>query len=519
MPEKALQFWNKPKDGFKDHVDELLNETSGAVSREILILARRLDAEAAAIWMNALAKKYDGQDRFYLAALNIACGSDPARRDAILADFDKHFPEWNDKVADLVWELRPKVMLPKLEGYLKDAKLTPAQKARIVEILAASDDIAAGKSMVNLLAADHPAEVKALALANLRLFLPTKWKELATSQELYDAIKRLMADDKTRITGLQLIAAANAVEWVRDVRIYVSDKNATPTMRSEAIRTLGQLKDHRAMEALIALTLPENEDSLQCIAALGNHLPTGSRLMAGATDGRDFLKSLMKNDKASVAMKSAAIGALSGNKDGSDYLIALQEKKELPPELAATAGILLRNSPFEPSRKKALIAFPAVGKLDLKKLPANVDLAKLTGSVSNGKKVFLASFKGEAQCMKCHTVHKEGGAIGPDLSAIGKKASRENLFESILQPSKAIADQYVTWKVDTEDGQSITGLMVKETPTEWTLRDANGKDYVLPAKGSERKKLPTSLMPEDIAKALTEQELIDLVEYLFSLKE
>ena len=43
---------------------------------------------------------------------------------------------------------------------------------------------------------------------------------------------------------------------------------------------------------------------------------------------------------------------------------------------------------------------------------------------------------------------------------IGKKGSRENLFESILPPSKAIADQYVSWKIDTLDGQTITGLLV-----------------------------------------------------------
>ena len=60
-----------------------------------------------------LAKKYDGKDRFYLEAIGIAVGHhDKARRDIILADFDKQFPEWNDKVADLVWELRPPAMMP-----------------------------------------------------------------------------------------------------------------------------------------------------------------------------------------------------------------------------------------------------------------------------------------------------------------------------------------------------------------------------------------------------------------------
>src|SRR5207237_1732072 len=98
-----------------------------------------------------LAKLYDGQDIFYRAALNIACGTDPKRRDAILADFDKHFPEWNDRIADLVWELRPKSVLPRLGTLLTDAKLTPAQKARVVDILAASDDPSAGRTLLGVL--------------------------------------------------------------------------------------------------------------------------------------------------------------------------------------------------------------------------------------------------------------------------------------------------------------------------------------------------------------------------------
>ena len=86
-----------------------------------------------------LAKHYDGRDRFYLAAIGIAVGSDPKRREIILADFDKQFPEWNDKVADLVWELRPPVMMPKLVTMLGERKLTEEQRARIVDILATQD--------------------------------------------------------------------------------------------------------------------------------------------------------------------------------------------------------------------------------------------------------------------------------------------------------------------------------------------------------------------------------------------
>ena len=69
-------------------------------------------------------------------------------------------------------------------------------------------------------------------------------------------------------------------------------------------------------------------------------------------------------------------------------------------------------------------------------------------------------------------------------------------------------------------GQDITGLIVEETPTEITLRDANGKDYNDRQEGHRRRRrrVPVSIMPEDIVAALTEDELIDLVEYLLTLK-
>src|SRR4029434_1642073 len=111
-----------------------------------------------------------GQDIFYRAALNIACGTDPTRRDAILADFDKQFPEWNDKVADLAWELRPKSVLPRLGKLLAHPKISVMQRARVLDILAANDDIAAGATMLEVLAGDAAPEMKSRALGSLKLY-------------------------------------------------------------------------------------------------------------------------------------------------------------------------------------------------------------------------------------------------------------------------------------------------------------------------------------------------------------
>jgi putative heme-binding domain-containing protein len=111
------------------------------------------------------------------------------------------------------------------------------------------------------------------------------------------------------------------------------------------------------------------------------------------------------------------------------------------------------------------------------------------------------------------------GSIGPDLSVIGSKGSRENLFESILYPSKAIADQYVTWLIETKKGLSLSGLIVEETPQQVVLRDANGKDTRIDKKDIDSREMsPTSLMPNDLLLYMTEDDLTNIVEYLASLK-
>jgi putative heme-binding domain-containing protein len=483
-----------------------------AARRELLITIRALEPHFAASVFYPLAKLYDGQDHFYRAALNIACGTDPKRRAAILADFNKHFPEWNDKVADLVWELRPKSVLPRLEKLLADAKLSDAQKGRIVDILAVNDDPAAGKSLLALLRSNPPAAVRDRALENLRLFLPTKWKGLAGGPEMKQIIVELLARDETRVIGLQLIAVDRRPEWAEMAGAIALDKQAPAALRGEAIRTLGKLK------ALGNVALDDAELAPAAIEAIGRHLVAGNRDSDAANLALKFLQEVILLEKLTPESR-AALSALGGSQAGSAWLLNQKERGLLPEALAADTGRLLRNSPFQPIRNKAMLLFPPPGKLDPAKLPAIPVLAKRTGDVGRGKRLLAASVKSEAQCLKCHTIRGVGGQIGPDLSMIGKKASRENLLESILLPSKAIADQYLQYQIETKSGQQVMGLIVAQDASAVTLRDANGKDYTFNRRDIESMtKSQVSIMPADIVKALSEDELLDVVEYLLTLR-
>lgn len=136
------------------------------------------------------------------------------------------------------------------------------------------------------------------------------------------------------------------------------------------------------------------------------------------------------------------------------------------------------------------------------------------GDAAAGERVFF-HLRGP-RCYVCHRIDGRGGAIGPDLSTIGRSTTRDKLIESILAPSKEIAPQFVTWRIVTSDGRIHTGAIVEEGPhSTVTLADTQGKLEVLNRNAIEdRQALPTSIMPEKLHELMTYQEFRDLLAYL-----
>ncbi|HEV3025581.1 MAG TPA: HEAT repeat domain-containing protein, partial [Pirellulales bacterium] len=480
---------------------------------------RNVPPQRARTYVLDLARHYDGKDRFYLEAIGIAVGHhDKERRDIILKDFEKEFPDWNEKVADLVWELRPPDILPTLEKRLADAKLPAAQRGRIVDILATSDDKGSGQVLLKGLESDVPPEVRDKIIDNLKLFLPGKWQNLRQSKELTESIKRLLGQPETRATGLALIGVAQMSDQLSTVIEAAENVKETGPARQAAIRTLGELPTPKAAEALVKLLKTEPADLRPAVTAALAGLSEQKANKQAADNALKALQGLVKDNAADKDLPVSAVAALAGTRPGTEWLLGLGTKGELPDALKADTGRVLRNSAFPDLRNRALIVF-APGKLDPKKLPEIAVLARRTGDAARGKELMRASVKNDMQCMKCHTVRGTGGHVGPDLSVIGKKASRENLFESILYPSKAIADQYIVWVIETKKGLQYSGLLIEETPAAVTLRDGNGKDTKIDKKDIDtREKSPKSLMPDDLLRYISEAELVDMVEYLFTLK-
>jgi putative heme-binding domain-containing protein len=138
------------------------------------------------------------------------------------------------------------------------------------------------------------------------------------------------------------------------------------------------------------------------------------------------------------------------------------------------------------------------------------------GDAARGKDFF---FRSGSLCVSCHKVNGTGGNVGPDLGQIGKKYTRGQILESILEPSKFVDPQYVAYVVETEDGKVHTGLLASKTDKEVVLRDVEGKEVRLPAgKVASMTASKQSLMPEQLLRDLTAEQAADLLEFLASLK-
>src|SRR5262249_46468164 len=149
-------------------------------------------------------------------------------------------------------------------------------------------------------------------------------------------------------------------------------------------------------------------------------------------------------------------------------------------------------------------------------LPPISALVKLRGNPARGQVLFAK----EGTCANCHIVNGAGKEVGPNLSEIGKKLSREALYESILFPSASISHNYETSVIETKKGEVVSGILVSQTPDEVAVKGADALVRTFKRADVESiTRSPVSLMPADLTKTLTVQDLADVVEYMLTLRE
>lgn len=136
--------------------------------------------------------------------------------------------------------------------------------------------------------------------------------------------------------------------------------------------------------------------------------------------------------------------------------------------------------------------------------------------LTRGRELF---FGRRANCGQCHAVGPQGGRVGPDLSTIGASRGARDLLEAILYPSASFARGYEPFAVTLTDGRSLTGMIVRESSTTVTFRQADLSEVRIErSEIEEQVAAATSIMPKGLDQQLSEEEFLDLMAYLRSLK-
>ena len=287
---------------------------------------------------------------------------------------------------------------------------------------------------------------------------------------------------------------------IRRAESLASRPDAPPDHRADAVRLLAVLEPAPRKELFQRLVDPKEADDVQAAAVQA----------LGRIPGDDVGTFLLGRWRAlSATVRGEAAEALLAEPGRTRLLVAAMRKGEVQtwtlnfgqkrdlimnddPEIRALARPLLEQPPEE--REKVLKRYEAA--LDRE------------GDERRGREVF------DRVCAKCHRKDGKGAQVGPDLGSVRNRAP-SLLLADILLPSRAIAQNYESYVVETASGDVLEGIVASQTPSAIALRREGALERVVPR--SEIRKMYASnlsAMPADLEQQVDVQQMADLLALL-----
>jgi len=502
----ALRMCRLTKGDVVGLVEKLAADPSVAVRRECAIALKGKAGDRADRAWAGLVLKHKAGDRWELEALGIgADGLWDARLAAWLA---KIGDQWKTPVArEIVWRSRADGSAAMICGLIGDAATTTSESLALIRAIDFQDRARVAEAVPLLVKTiGGPDEKRRVILPELVMHLEpvaaadsvltTRIEEAAGyaagTQKFVDIVQRFALKD--RIGDLVKIASAEGT----------AEQLASAAVGAAIDSDMGRDAGAAAVQAVLAGADPAATGRL--VTAIG---------IRGSGRTTALLKGILADADAASEIKAAAVRAMARSQQGAKDLVAMAKAGELSGVLPQVAAMAIASCPWGDIRQAAADVLPMPNAKGGEKLPPVADMLKRKGNPEVGKAVFL----GAGTCGKCHVVNGEGKGVGPNLSGVGAKLSREALYESILAPSAGISHSYETWTALLEDGRSVTGMLVSQSPEQIVIKGADAIDVTIPAGEVEQLiKQPVSLMPADLATTLSAEELVDVVTWMETLR-
>jgi putative heme-binding domain-containing protein len=358
-----------------------------------------------------------------------------------------------------------------------------------------------------------PADLRKQAMAWLADAATTR--KLKPAGDLA-ALGGILAGEASRDAALQAAAIRLASTW-KDVsvapalRTLAMDAKAAPAMRRVAIEGLVAIGDPASREALARLASPGQPFPLRSLAIAGL---AGFDLDGAATAAAKCLgEATAQEDPAEL------VAAFLNRKDGPERLAHALGQQALKPDVAKVSLRYMYSVGHSDAALTEVLS-KAAGIVSDAPPPTPEEVAKLAdevvakGDPARGEAIFRRK---DLSCMKCHSVSRAGGQVGPELSAVGGSSPTDYIVNSILNPNLAVKEQYVTRVFELSSGKVLTGIVIDRDDVRVNVRDVNGQTITIPTADIDDEAEGRSLMPQGLTMFLTRSELVDLARFVSEL--
>ena len=485
----------------------LVGDPDPQVRREAALMLRESPAEAKVDAWLRLADAYDGADRWYLSALRIAAAG---AEDAIFRALRKRKPGWDANVARLYWVLQAQASVPYLQRIASDPSLATDQRVQALDALGWQPALSVGRAVASIAAGrSQPSELRNRALYFLGKQLYSEWGDLRNDSRVVAAVNRSLADEATRRAALELAAQLAHPASADQLGRLAADDSVLEADRVIAIRTLGAVGGSD-VKGVLRRRIVDGPIPLRIAAIEGLGALTPDDL-------EETLRETVLSD-APNEVRTAALRVLGRRPPGQQLILDMEESLELPAEMRAQASSIVNSSRNAEVRDRAAAVLPPPKSRNDQPVVRVRKIVEAVGSANRGREVYHDA--AGANCVKCHSLTPGEELVGPSLAAIGSKYGKAGMLNEILHPSAGIAHEYASWILDTTTYGLVTGVLVEDTGDRVVIRTESADEIQLaPTEILERRKGKLSIMPEDLASAMTEQEMIDLLEFLATLRD
>lgn len=312
---------------------------------------------------------------------------------------------------------------------------------------------------------------------------------------------------KLRIKTLQMVGELGMDEHTQTL-LTMLERDRTSEVRSQVINSLVKLEPEELSKAIQAGLLDQDEavrkTALRFVPELAVSNGEKVRLLA------------IPIKEGNAQEKQVAIASLvdfpGEEADGViGFFLDRWEENRLPGIFQLELSEAIASSSNQ-SLKDRLLALQNSENTD--PLVQFADLLN-GGNSEEGGRIFWRN--SSAQCTRCHAMWNEGEKVGPNLTGIGNRLSRESLLLALVAPSQELAIGYGTAVLQLKNGETTSGVLIKETATEYHLQ-TNRVEPVRYAKGNVTSiQMASSAMP-NMSLILSRREIRDVVAYLAGLE-